>query len=531
MILNIMPFLYSSVFTLILFFIYSLEYSFIPYIIGELLIFYLTSMSFRGRVLRAILWFVGINIVSLQVISIISTGDYILPLTFSNLNAFRAVGGGTLIKLLLVYFLYLVSFVLLFFTSRKIAKVFILPIFLLFLLNGPTYNLFKSLFDYYRQESFVSKFDKSILDKYHKKDIVFNSNKSDFLGKTNIRNVIIVFMEGTSAIIPEYKLDDTYVMPNLNQLLSSSFSVENFFNHTAATYRGLRGQLSSTYQLRGGFYIEDRNKGIGQMSNSDIVAKYSNGIVTLPKILNNVGFNTSFIVDEPATGNMTTYIKSLGFKKVYSSEESGWNSKNSLPDKLAFESLKRVVSNQGNDKPFFIGIYTAGTHHGMDSDDLKFKDGKNPYYNKFYNADVWLGEFVNWFKNSEYYGNTLLIITADHATFPAPDYKESFNTDIDHFVDRVPLVMIGGGMPIQKFDAEGRTSIDLTPTVLDLLNINKFDNYFLGCSLFDRGCNSKFSHSVAIGNGFFEIRKDNGKYKAILTEPNVDIMEYYNISE
>ena len=106
MILNIMPFLYSSVFTLILFCIYSLEYSFIPYIIGELLIFYLASMSFRGRILRAILWFIGVNIVSLQVISIISTGDYILPLTFSNLNAFRAVGVSTLIKFLLVYFLY-----------------------------------------------------------------------------------------------------------------------------------------------------------------------------------------------------------------------------------------------------------------------------------------------------------------------------------------------------------------------------------------------------------------------------------------
>lgn len=526
-----MPFLYSSVFTFILFCIYSLEYSFIPYIIGELLIFYLASMSFRGRILRAILWFIGVNIVSLQVISIMSTGDYILPLTFSNLNAFRAVGASTLIKFLLVYFLYLVSFVLLFFTSRKIAKLFILPIFLLFLLNGPTYNLFKSLFDYYRQESFVSKFDKSILDKYHKKDVVFNSNKSNLLGKTNIRNVIVIFMEGTSSIIPEYKLDDTYVMPNLNQLLSSSFSVENFFNHTAATYRGLRGQLSSSYQLRGGFYIEDRNKGIGQMSNSDIVAKYSNGIVTLPKILNNVGFNTSFIVNEPATGNMTTYIKSLGFKKVYSSEESGWNSENSLPDKLAFESLQRVVSNQGDDKPFFIGIYTAGTHHGMDSDDLKFKDGKNPYYNKFYNADVWLGNFVSWFKNSKFYDNTLLIITADHATFPTPDYNESFDTNATYFVDRVPFVMIGGGMPIQKFDAKGRTSIDLTPTLLDLLNINKFDNYFLGCSLFDKECHSIFSHFVAIGHQFFEIREEKGAYKPILTDSNNDITEYYNISE
>ena len=199
--LNIIPFLYSSVFTLILFFIYSLEYSFIPYVIGELLIFYLASISFRGRILRSILWLIGINIVSLQVISIISTGDYILPLTFSNLNAFRSVGGGALTKFLLVYSLYLISFILLFFTSRKIAKVFILPTFLLFLLNGPTYNLLKSLFDYYRQESFVSKFDKSILDKYYKKDIVFNSDKSNLLGKTNVRNVIIIFMEGTSAII------------------------------------------------------------------------------------------------------------------------------------------------------------------------------------------------------------------------------------------------------------------------------------------------------------------------------------------
>nr|WP_284143414.1 hypothetical protein [Escherichia coli] len=71
-----------------------------------------------------------------------------------------------------------------------------------------------------------------------------------------------------------------------------------------------------------------------------------------------------------------------------------------------------------------MGVYPSGTHHGQDSPNEKYFDGNNPLYNKFYNYDFQLGKFIDFFRRSSFYNNTLLIITSDHSTFPSTEYKK-----------------------------------------------------------------------------------------------------------
>jgi phosphoglycerol transferase MdoB-like AlkP superfamily enzyme len=201
-----------------------------------------------------------------------------------------------------------------------------------------------------------------------------------------------------------------------------------------------------------------------------------------------------------------------------------------MSDKKIFSALKTVVSAQSL-KPFFIGMYSSGTHHGMDSPDEKYQKGTNPFYNKFYNYDFQLGEFVSWFKKSQYFDDTVLIITADHSTFPVPEFKKSFNTSTDFFVDTIPLVMIGGGIVPKIVNATGKNSLSLAPTILQILNINNSPNYFLGCSLFDLKCSSKFSNLSVIGDSYYRINlSSDSHYRADQIDSVPDVADFYNVS-
>ena len=60
-------------------------------------------------------------------------------------------------------------------------------------------------------------------------------------------NVAVIFVEGLSEQIIE---DDRAIMPNIKELQEIGLSFSNYFNHTAATYRGIIGNLFSGYQLR-----------------------------------------------------------------------------------------------------------------------------------------------------------------------------------------------------------------------------------------------------------------------------------------
>lgn len=123
--------------------------------------------------------------------------------------------------------------------------------------------------------------------------------------------------------------------------------------------------------------------------------------------------------------------------------------------------------------------------------------------------DAAFGKFWQWFKNSPYKNNTIVIFTADHASYYEKSYMELMANDESYqkyFIDRIPLIIYDPihNMP-KTFDANDATSLDLAPTIMQLIAVKNKYNAFMGTALFDNG---EHMHIHAEGNAFWFINKN-----------------------
>ena len=285
---------------------------------------------------------------------------------------------------------------------------------------------------------------------------------------TRTPNIVIIFTEGLSQHIIE---DERNIMPNVHAYLDQSLSFENYYNHTSPTLRGLMGQLYSGHQN----------------DNYD-----TNKLVSLMAILRERGYESAFINTEPNSVAFDAYTNSLGFDEVIGDKQPDdgrerWGGPmNSMSDREAYDLLFTTMESMASDdRPFLIGIYTFGTHATLDSPDEVYGDGTDAELNKFYNADVWFGEFMERFEASPLANNTLIVFTTDHATYGDKAFSGAFGDHArgHYFLDEIPLFFYYAGVEPAQVDAGGRNSLDFAPTLLDYIDISE-PNYFLGTSLF-----------------------------------------------
>lgn len=526
-----LPLLAILVFTLTILLSSSAKAEIIICVSAEIITFFFGIILIKNKGIRGGVWTLFCSIIGIQVCSIINTGDYVIPLTLSNLAEFQAVGHKILMQVAIVIFSYIVLSLFIYKAEFKSTKSVSFLLLLCFaIINGPVHHLAVSLYQYYKQLTYKPNYNyPEVANRFLKFNFYKPHDLKTYFPSRAPKNIIVIFTEGMSSKVIDYENNlGLNITPNLDSYYSEGLVFKNYFNHTAATFRGLRGQLSSGFQYRDG--VDGKGEGFFQIDNATVSKNYNNRLIALPEILNANDYNSYFISATEVRSNLNTLIQTMPFKKVYGMEDFNWHQNDRMSDKKIFSALRDVVSQQKN-KPFFIGIYPSGTHHGIDSPDEKYQSGKNAFYNKFYNYDHQLGKFVDWFKKSPRYKDTLLIITADHSTFPVPEFKSSFNTSSDYFVDTIPLVMIGAGVKHSIIDAQGSNSLSLAPTILQILNINSGPNYFLGCSLFDQSCSSPFTNLSVIGNDFYKIIKDkNGQYRVDPTDAQKDVVDYYNVS-
>ena len=275
-------------------------------------------------------------------------------------------------------------------------------------------------------------------------------------------NVVLIFCEGISQQIVD---DPRDIMPHLKALESESVFFTRYYDHTFATLRGLSGQLYSGYQL------EDYD---------------ANALVSMQSMLSERGYATTFFNTEPLNDRFTEYLRNLRFDLLISEADMADPSLGYVTDRQAFPLLMELLESQHEEgKPFFTVMYTFGTHASFRSPDEVYGDGSDHMLNKFCNLDVQLNAFVEAFRASALSGDTVLIITADHATYQDSAFTATFP---DHprrhtEVDAIPLLIWHAGVEPQVVDAGGRNSLDLVPTALDYLDVSE-PNYFLGDSLF-----------------------------------------------
>ena len=327
-------------------------------------------------------------------------------------------------------------------------------------------------------------------------------------------NVIVLFVEGLSMGVLDVGNDmNINLTPNLDELYKKSIVFENYYNQSAATFAGLKGQLYSGFFYPNGTDVtrlEERNSPFKLISLIDILKK------------NN--YTTSFVNVEPQVEFIVDYFKSFSFDNIYSNNITDRR----LSDKEAFGLLETVIKN--SEKPYFIGMYNIGTHHGFDSPDLKYGDGKSEIFNRFYNYDAQFGVFFNNLLKNNLLDNTILIVTTDHASYHSIEFRKTFKNTSSYFIDKIPLFVYWNGVNHEVINVDGRNSVDLAPTILDMIDVNG-ENYFLGTSLFLKEKNL-YNTTSTIGQFFYYT--GNNKVEPLFdgnTENIWAIKKFYSISD
>lgn len=448
---------------------------------------------------------------SLQSASVLLTGHLLSSLVIANIDGYQWLGTRTLTVLATAFvFSNLFNFAL-YFTSRasgfgsktRIAAA-ILYAATIILQVTPLGSFAKSVAAADREYAFLPKRKLDPRATKFMKDSYWTDGDTRGLSLKG-KNVIVIFTEGLSSRVIDTEnnlgLDLT---PNMDKLVARGTAFENYFNHTAATYRGLRGQLTSFYQYRDAFLPNPKFGMEQEMKLSDVDEAFGGRLVSLPHILGTSGYSTYFLTSAPTDSTLNRMLSDMGFDKVFGVEDF-YEPSAMMSDLQTFDALRTLTARfQSAGKPFFLGVYPSGTHLGMTNCDVEYRTGSNQLYNQFYNYDQQLGKFIDWLSVSPAAKDTVIVLTADHATYPSPAYKKSFRTDIDLFVDRIPLIIYGEGVKSQKLDARNGNSLSLAPTLLHLLGIRKGVNFFLGCSLFSTSCESPYSHISAIGEDIID---------------------------
>lgn len=476
-IFTIAKYLYTVTMAVLVFFhTWTKKYTF-TIILEVLAVLLLTNLLAEKKVLKNIVNDVLMLLINIQVLVLYFANSYITIVMLTNVDSLEDLSGKVVpysIGVILVLFFSFIPATPFKITKERVYQGIagILAVELLFTMIYS--GIYSPLFGYVN--IYLQKADRdkrmSDLDMTDDKTHVFyKDGVGDYISKPSELgdnpNVVLVMTEGLSQNVID---DERVIMPNVKAFQDDAITFRDYYNHSFATYRGIIGQLYSGFQ----------------MENYD-----DNTLISIEEILREKGYYTCFINTEPNNEEFTEYLESLEFDEVIGEKGEYEGKANSLSDKQAYETLYNVIEEaEKKDAPYFVVIYTFGTHLSLDSPNETFEKGDNPMLNKFYDTDYQFGQFFNEFKNSSMSDNTLFVFTADHCTYGDQDFQETFPNHPRYItlIDSMPLSLWYKGVEPQTINVNGKNSLNLAPTIMDMIDVDA-PNYFLGTSLYNEaGC-------------------------------------------
>lgn len=281
---------------------------------------------------------------------------------------------------------------------------------------------------------------------------------SDTLLNTQKPNIIVVLLEGCGGTFTEIG-GRSDITPNLNRLAKEGVYFAQCYGNTWRTDRG-------TVCTWSGY------PSFPTMSVMKIPSK-SRTLPNIARTLNDsLGYSTYYLYGGDINfTNMRSYLIGGGFetlksKKDYTAEEqktSQWG----VCDGITFESLFEMASTA--QEPFVIGYSTLSSHQPWDVPMHHFED---EVLNAFYYLDDCLGRFVEKFRKSERWKNTLLVLLPDHG-IPYEDIGETHPLK-----NHIPMIWIGGAVKEVRRIEQMCNQTDLPATLLGQMGISHDDYTF-----------------------------------------------------
>ena len=311
------------------------------------------------------------------------------------------------------------------------------------------------------------------------------AEKSPYFGMFEEKNVIFIMCETCE----EYAYSREYT-PNYYRLLDQSVYFTEFYSAAKSNYTYDAEFKSLTSMM---YFLSDNYM-------------YTYGENTfhnaIPYILRNQGYTTNSFHDFTKTFfNRDQMHPQLGFENYYAREDMVFSETDFWPkDSEMFESMKDLMV-PIQDHPFFTFVITVTTHgpygeYRMELDeyyktlldDPNYADAELEYLTLLaaqMDFDKGLGILLDDLEEKQLMDDTLIVLYSDHKNYSSPEITDKYSTRIDNELDvnRVPMLIYGQGLTPQASNILS-SHYDITPTILDLLGISFYQDFYYGESLF-----------------------------------------------
>lgn len=299
-------------------------------------------------------------------------------------------------------------------------------------------------------------FDPTLTETYFKNLYPQNDSTISVL-KTKRPNIILIIVEGFTANVIEALGGREGITPNFNQLSKEGILFTNFYASGDRTDKGLVSILSAfpAQTQRSIIKFPDKTQKLSYLSRK----------------LEKLNYKTSFVYGGDADfANYRSFLTYGGFQHITSDDDfdSEQNtSKWGVHDEFLFQQVRKELDTTSLDKPFFKTILTLSSHEPFDVPlkQIPGEDDASLFLNSCYYADKQLGEFIVYCKQQPWWGNTLIIITADHG-HRLPGKIDSRIREKFH----VPFLWLGGAIKKDSVVTRYGGHTDIANTVLAQLD-------------------------------------------------------------
>lgn len=272
--------------------------------------------------------------------------------------------------------------------------------------------------------------------------------------KTGPKNLVIILEESLGARFVG-SLDGLPLTPNLDRLSDEGIWFTRMYATGTRSVRGIEAVITG--------FLPTTGKSVVKLGGTQ------RGFFSIAGLLQRQGYNTSFIYGGSAQfDNMSRFFLNNGFETVIDRDsyqnpvfEGSWG----VSDEDLFAKADAYFDKMPADQAFFSLVFTSSNHTPFQYPDGRIEPYNQPAQtreNAIKYADYAVGKFIAEAKQSDYWGDTVFLIVADH------DSRVLGRELVPIQYYHIPALILGAGIESQVIDRMV-SQVDLIPTLLPLL--------------------------------------------------------------
>lgn len=327
-------------------------------------------------------------------------------------------------------------------------------------------------------------FDEEVVEQYFT-PYHFPEQSTVLLGK---RNIVIFNLESFGRDNSKFLNNDYFTeeetgyMPFLDSLMAHSYTFNDAYSSGHKSIDAMPSILASIPSYKSPFTLFPQALG---------------AIDGLPKLLENMGYNTSFLCGS-SYGSMgfNAFGRQVGIGDNYSREDyehacgtndyaGSWG----IWDEQFFQYAARVLDTEP--EPFFANIVTLSSHHPFiipkQYEDI-LPEGKTVIQRPTAYTDMSLRKFFDYARNQPWFKNTIFVFASDHSTVNVSDGRSSIAPRNKNIV----MFIYTPDGALQGLDMSVATQADLMPTLLGLVG-NEQPYFAFGTDIFNEAARNRYA--------------------------------------